>query len=92
MANEERLISATKLVITLAKKQRYGMIHYDDLMATIAEIPTVDAVEEVHGRWIKDGNVVVCSNCGEEHEWDEYRATFCEDCGAKMDGGNDDGS
>ena len=50
-----------------------------------------DAVEVVHGRWIKDGDVVVCSNCGEEHAWDEYRATYCEDCGAKMDGGNEDG-
>ena len=48
--------------------------------------PAVDAVEVVHGRWIKDGDVVVCSECGEEHAWDEYRATFCEDCGARMDG------
>lgn len=48
-----------------------------------------DTVEVVHGRWIKDGDVVVCSNCGEEHAWDEYRATYCEDCGAKMDGDED---
>ena len=54
------------------------------------KVPTVDAVEVVHGRWIKDGEVVVCSNCGEEHAWDEYRATYCEDCGAKMDGGVED--
>lgn len=38
-----------------------------------------------HGRWVKDGEVVVCSECGEEHDWDEYRATYCEDCSAKMD-------
>lgn len=38
-----------------------------------------------HGRWIKDGDVVVCSECGEEHAWEEYRASYCEDCGAKMD-------
>ena len=53
--------------------------------SAIDKMPTVDAVEVVHGRWIKDGDVVVCSNCGEEHAWDEYRATYCEDCGAKMD-------
>ena len=23
---------------------------------------------------------------GEEHEWVEYRAPYCETCGAKMDG------
>ena len=47
MANEKRLISRAKLVIVLAKKFRNGMIHYDDLMAAIADIPTVDAVEVV---------------------------------------------
>ena len=47
--------------------------------------PTADVALVIHARWIKDGDVVVCSNCGEEHGWDEYRATYCEDCGAKMD-------
>ena len=61
------------------------------LSCAIEDAPTVDAVPVVHGRWIKDGDVVVCSECGEEHAWDEYRATYCEDCGAKMDGGNEHG-
>ena len=43
-----------------------------------------------HGRWVKDGDVVYCSNCGEEHEWEDYRAPFCEDCGCDMRGGSDD--
>lgn len=38
-----------------------------------------------HGHWIEDGDVQVCSECGAEHGWDEYRASFCEDCGAQMD-------
>ena len=38
------------------------------------------------GRWIKDSSgVIICSECGEEHEWLDYRASFCEDCGAMMD-------
>ena len=45
MANEKRLIDVFKLVTKLAKKRQFGMIHYDDLMATIADAPTVDAVE-----------------------------------------------
>lgn len=40
-----------------------------------------------YGHWIEDGSgVVICSECGEEHEWQDYRATYCDCCGAKMDG------
>ena len=49
-------------------------------------IPAADVVEVKHGEWIKDeGGIVICSNCGEEHCWDEYRAPYCDQCGAKMD-------
>lgn len=27
----------------------------------------------------------ICSECGEEHEWDEYRAAYCDVCGAEME-------
>lgn len=51
------------------------------------DTPAADVVPIRHGRWIKEGNgVIVCSECGEEHEWEDYRAIYCEDCGAKMDG------
>lgn len=53
----------------------------------ILNFPTADVRPERHGRWIEEENgVIVCSECGEEHEWQDYRATYCEDCGAKMDG------
>lgn len=46
--------------------------------------------EERRGRWIVDENgVVTCSECGAEHEWIDYRASFCEDCGADMRGVKD---
>ena len=72
------------------KKKAFG---YDaiEILSEIEYAPTVDAVPVVHGRWTKDGDVVVCSECGAEHAWEEYRATYCEDCGAKMDGGNENG-
>lgn len=41
-----------------------------------------------HGHWIEDGDCQICSECGEEHCWDEYRAAYCDSCGAKMDGGD----
>ena len=39
----------------------------------------------VHGRWLEDNGVQICSNCGAEHEWADYRASWCDCCGAKMD-------
>lgn len=52
---------------------------------SISMFPAADVAPVVHGRWIEDGNYQICSNCGAEHAWDEYRASYCEDCGAKMD-------
>lgn len=88
MANKERLLSAWKLETVLAKKYRSGMIHYDDLMATIADVPTVDTVEVVHGRWIisSDGYYPYCSECKEEPESGKM-TNYCPSCGAAMDGG-----
>lgn len=99
MANTERLISAWKLVSVLAKKFRSGMLHYDDLMATIADVPTVDDVEVVHGRWVlrqDDGyEWHECSSCRAQPLNDNAErpvlSDYCPHCGAKMDGGNDDG-
>ena len=64
--------------------------------------PTISGVESIiknqlaadvalvrHGHWIEDGDYQICSECGEEHCWDEYRAAYCDSCGAKMDGDKD---
>lgn len=56
------------------------------VLAMIDQEPTADVVEVKHGYWIEDGKYQICSECGEEHHWDDYRATYCEDCGARMDG------
>ena len=60
--------------------------------------PTVDAVPVVHGRWIEDtySNSTYdadCSVCGEKIKWNGCMCDFnyCPNCGAKMDGGNDNG-
>ena len=57
------------------------------LHIAINNIPTTAAAPEVHGRWIEEGDIQICSNCGEEHEWQDYRAPYCDNCGARMDGG-----
>ena len=61
--------------------------HGEMYIPDISKIPAADVEEVKHGEWIEDGEYQICSVCGEEHHWDEYRATYCEDCGAKMDGG-----
>lgn len=30
------------------------------------------------------GNADIIALCGEEHEWETYRASYCDTCGAKM--------
>ena len=49
-------------------------------------IPTADVRPERHGHWIEEGDIQICSECGEEHSWQDYRASYCDCCGAKMDG------
>lgn len=65
------------------KAQNFSAINDTEIL----NFPTADVRSERHGHWIEEENgVIVCSECGEEHEWQDYRSTYCEDCGAKMDG------
>lgn len=55
-------------------------------------IPTADVAPVVHGRWTHlGGDEWCCSACGfvitTEGSWDKPTKKYCEDCGAKMDGG-----
>ena len=64
----------------------------DGAYAVIESMPAADVAPVVHGHWIEDGDYQICSECGEEHCWDEYRAAYCDSCGAKMDGKDGDGN
>lgn len=76
----------------------------EGILQVVKEQPTVDAVEVVHGRWIVlyddfAGKKVCCSNCHEcfflgratSMESLRERQKYCFNCGAKMDGENDNG-
>lgn len=52
----------------------------------LEKVPAADVAPVVHGQWLEEDGVQICSNCGEEHCWDEYRAPFCDNCGTRMDG------
>lgn len=81
------------VLLELLTKYREGILQ------VVKEQPTVDAVEVVHGRWIFKHNPItdpkgyfiriVCSECNLHTG---QKSNYCPQCGAKMDGGNEDGS
>lgn len=95
MAKEKRLIDANKLMVCTINT---GTVMFPRMEAfvrveAIEAAPIVDAVEVVHGKWIKKKLVMceayyLCSVCGKLHD---QEFNFCNNCGAKMDGGNEDG-
>ena len=63
--------------------EQYGTLMMYEIFDEIDSAPTVDPVK--HGRWIEHGkNDNRCSLCG----WGVWVNTnnFCPNCGAKMDG------
>lgn len=64
------------------------------LIDTIDKLPTVDAVEVVHGHWLMRGGRRYCSACGEmacvtrdrDDFWYTVGTKYCPECGTKMDG------
>lgn len=59
--------------------------------------PAADVAPVMHGRWAHlGGDEWCCSACGfvitTEGSWDKPTKKYCEDCGAKMDGGAEDAS
>ena len=76
------------------------------IVSYIEAIPTADVAPVRHGRWIETEqpcgwNEVMCaecSECGEDFVLGEYSMAdlkslfrYCPNCGAKMDGGVEDG-
>ena len=103
MANEKWLIDINALPDSATDISEDGRLFV--LWDAIVEAPTVDAVEVVHGRWLYDSGSgkYFCSACDEEalsfkkdtlYGGDLYEVCltdYCPNCGAKMDGGNEDG-
>jgi Zn finger protein HypA/HybF involved in hydrogenase expression len=89
MANEKRLIDANAFRNNL-EVDRFG--YTDIVKVNIAlDKSTVDAVEVVHGRWIDAREYCgdfMCSNCNALYGTNKFN--YCPNCGAKMDGGNED--
>ena len=99
MANEKRLIDAEKFLQWLVKRFKcvplIGSCDNDSesVKLLLAQAPTVEAVEVVHGRWEYHGGdddmnlYGFCSNC--HANWDEDvmdKFNYCPNCGADMRG------
>ena len=65
----------------------------DDMRGDVIDVPDVDVAPVVHGRWKCHGDcgVTECSVCGWSIE--EYAGdyAYCPECGARMDGGSENG-
>ena len=102
MTNEKRLIDANVLIEILeeiAENDESMYFHLDEITQEIFDTPTADAVEVVHGRWIKtnkydEDSSVQCSKCLMEFDYIDgvcYLVTgselphYCPNCGAKME-------
>ena len=64
-----------------------GYINEKNFESILAESPTVDAVEVVHGRWIQsEPGYRLCSHCMADVAIYSGHRNYCPNCGAKMDG------
>ena len=63
----------------------------------LSYLPTIEAEPVRHGRWVERPNTkgqVYCSECGtlEKTTDNNFKSMHCPHCGAKMDGGINDGT
>jgi hypothetical protein len=110
MATEKRLIDANAALEQVCGNcccdfEECKRIGFCADYMNIERLPTVDAVEVVHGEWLYDSGSgkCFCSACGEYalsfkkdtlyggDLYEVFLTDYCPHCGAKMDGGNKNG-
>ena len=53
-------------------------------------IPAADVAPVVHAQWIEDGSgIIICPECKRGYNLHAKYTHYCPNCGAKMDGGNE---
>lgn len=89
---EEAIDTVLDAYFNTPKVNLKGELFYKGLL----KMPAADVVQVKHGQWIDNGAngykwAFVCSLCGyvDGHPFDN-RHNFCPNCGAKMDGGDND--
>lgn len=74
-------------------KSEIAYLQAAKVLRGVEEAPAADVAPVVHTRWAHlGGDEWCCPVCGfvitTEGSWDKPTKKYCEDCGAKMDGGN----
>lgn len=71
----------------------------NDCMNVLDEMPAADVAPVRHGEWANEETAVTCTACGRSYDTDfEIKRNvilnfdYCPNCGAKMDGGDLNGS
>lgn len=91
-----KLIDADKAYEIAKNSGRYNdfaksLADLTSLREVLDDCPTVEAVEVVHGRWEKHGkHDWRCSVCKVGVPYSYTGNKYCHNCGAKMDGGDDE--
>lgn len=69
---------------------------YEECYCKVEDAPAADVAPIKHGVWEKTGYAYLlrcsaCRDCYIDDDWlDGKKWNFCPECGAKMDGGDDD--
>ena len=89
----EAVIDRLKRNLDACNPGSFSELCYRDAIETVKCFPAADVAPVVRGRWVHlGGDEWCCSACGfvitTEGSWDKPTKKYCEDCGAKMDGGN----
>lgn len=89
MEDDMRLIGLDSVIEQL--ENEWG---YEGMREDLCKLPTVDAAEVVHGQWVAvpssdmmTGKAYKCSECA-KMRYGSFMPNYCQNCGAKMDGGN----
>lgn len=91
-----RLIDADALISIIKIQLDKGETLFNDVMKKFIDIlehsPTIDAMSEVHGEWIKEGcakGSEMCNQCG-FIQFEGRVDNYCPNCGAHMKGADDE--
>lgn len=88
MAEYIELGSLIDNIDSAMKNNVMGYVIGQTLKRYVKRQPAAEVEPVRHGRWNPDGS---CSECGEYDNKDPYGSKYCPNCGAKMDGGADNG-
>ena len=79
----------------IGKLKRRGLTEGEKAISldTVGAIKTLPSAQPIrHGKWMRtedecgDFLCWTCSECGEQYVMPHHRASYCPNCGAKMDG------